>query len=114
MNKYDPSGIKPIQSLKDVQHFIGFANFYRRSIKNFGSVALPLTRSTSLTPTEWRSTPEIEAGQKRLVGLFTTAPALKHFDPKLQAIVETGASDFALGAILSQRHDGTLHPVAFH
>ena len=39
---------------------------------------------------------------------------LKHFDPDRQAIVETDASDFALGAILSQKHDGNLHPVAFH
>ena len=38
---------------------------------------------------------------------------LKHFDPHRQAIVETDASDFALGAILSQKHDN-LHPVAFH
>ena len=44
---------------------------------------------------------------------FTTAPVLKHFDPHRQAIVETDASDFALGAILSQKHDN-LHPVAFH
>ena len=39
---------------------------------------------------------------------------LKHFDPDLPAIVETDASDFALGAILSQKHEGRTHPVAFH
>lgn len=77
-------------------------------------MALPLTRSTALTPAEWQSTPEIQAAQKQLVDLFTTAPVLKHFDPELQAIVETDASDFVLGAILSQRHGGTLHPCAFH
>ena len=27
--------IEPVRSLKDVQHFIGFANFYRRLIKDF-------------------------------------------------------------------------------
>ena len=106
--------IPPVQSLKDVQHFIGFANFYRRFIKNFSKVVLPLTKSTALSPVEWRPTPEIEEAQRRLVKLFTTAPVLKHFDPELQAIVETDASDFALGAILSQRHSDALHPVAFH
>ena len=81
---------------------------------NFSKVALPLTRSTALTPAEWQSTSEIQAAQKQLVDLFTTAPVLKHFDPELQAIVETDASDFVLGAILSQRHGGMLHPCAFH
>ena len=77
-------------------------------------MALPLTNSTTLSANEWRCTPEIEAAQEKLVKLFTTVPVLKHFDPDRQAIVETDASDFALGAILSQKHDGNLHPVAFH
>ena len=45
--------------------------------------------------------------------MFTEAPILKHFDPNKEIIVETDASDFAIGAILSQEHDGHLHPVAF-
>ena len=39
---------------------------------------------------------------------------LKQFDPDLPAIVETDASNFALGAILSQKQEGRTHPVAFH
>ena len=93
--------IKPVRSLKDVQHFIGFANFYRQFIKDFSKVALPLTNSTSLSANEWRCTPEITAAQEKLVQLFTTAPVLKHIDPDQQAIAETDAIDFALGAILS-------------
>jgi hypothetical protein len=46
---------------------------------------------------------------------FTTAPILAHFSPQEPVIVETDASDFALGAVLSQKdHEGRLHPVAFH
>jgi hypothetical protein len=46
---------------------------------------------------------------------FTTAPILDHFDPRKVCIVETDASDFALGAALSQKgNDGKLHPLAFH
>ena len=38
--------IKPVQSLKDVEHFLGFANFYRRFIKDYSKIILPVTNST--------------------------------------------------------------------
>ena len=106
--------IKPAKLPKDVQHFHGFANFYRRFIKDYSKICLPLMNSTSLKESEWQTTPQIQAAQKTLVKAFTSAPLLKHFDPDLPAIVETDASDFALGGILSQQHEGRLHLVAFH
>jgi hypothetical protein len=42
-----------------------------------------------------------------------SAPILKHFDPCLEIILETDASDFVSAGVLSQYHDGVLHPVAF-
>ena len=108
--------IEPVKSLKEVQHFLGFANFYRRFIKDYSKIILPMTNSTFLEKHEWQSTPEIEhwQAQKQLVHAFTTAPVLQHFDPEEPAIVETDASDFALGGILSQKHEGRLYPIAFH
>ena len=73
-----------------------------------------MTNSTSFEKHEWQSTSEIEQAQKQLVQAFTTAPVLRHFDPEEPAIVETDASDFALGGILSQKHEGRLYPIAFH
>ncbi|MBW0577878.1 hypothetical protein O181_117593, partial [Austropuccinia psidii MF-1] len=44
---------------------------------------------------------------------FTTAPILAHFNPSLPTIVETDASDYSLGAVLSQVNDSGKHPIAF-
>ena len=106
--------IEPVNSLKDTQHLLGFANFYRRFIKDYSKIILPITNSTSLAANQWRTSPEIEQAQQKLVTAFTTSPVLRHFDPGEPAIVETDASDFALGGILSQQHEGRLHPIAFH
>ena len=45
---------------------------------------------------------------------FMSAPILRNFDPELQCIIECHASNFAIGAILSQEVEGRRHPVAFH
>jgi hypothetical protein len=103
------------KSLRDVQSFLGFANFYRRFIKNFSKICRPLTESTKGKRKDWHWTSEMEESFEVLKERFTTAPILTHFDPTKTCIVETDASDFALGAILSQKdEDGRLHPIAFH
>jgi hypothetical protein len=58
---------------------------------------------------------EMEESCEGLKEWFTTAPILTHFDPTKESIVETDASDFTLGAILSQKNEaGRLHPIAVH
>jgi hypothetical protein len=52
---------------------------------------------------------------EKLKHCFTTAPILTHFDSHYECIVETDASDFALGSTLSQTaRDKKLHLNAFH
>ena len=106
--------IEPVNSLKVSQHLLGFANFYRRFIKDYSKIILPITNSTSLQANEWQISPVIKQAQEQLVTAFTMAPVLRHFDAAETAIVETDASDFTLGGILSQRYEGRLHPIAFH
>ena len=98
--------IEPVKSLKEVQHFLGLANLYRCFFKDYSMIILPMTNSTSFKKHEWQFTPEIKQAQKHLVQAITSAPVLRHFDPDEPAIVETDASDFALGGILSQKNEG--------
>ncbi|MBW0540020.1 hypothetical protein O181_079735 [Austropuccinia psidii MF-1] len=44
---------------------------------------------------------------------FNTAPILSHFNPSLPAIVDTDASDYSLGAVLSEVNDSGKHLIAF-
>ncbi|KAI3352325.1 hypothetical protein L3Q82_005291 [Scortum barcoo] len=116
----DPSKIKAVENWptpstrKKLQQFLGFANFYRRFIRNYSKVAAPLTCLTSTTkPFLW--TPEAERAFTLLKSLFTSAPILSHPDPSLQFIVEVDASETGIGAVLSQRCpvDQKVHPCAF-
>jgi len=89
-------------SIKEVQSFLGFANFYRRFIQGYSQVARPLTELTKKKEEgQWRWNPEAEKAFKELKKRFTTAPILSHFNPTRPVIIETDASDFAIGAVLS-------------
>jgi len=107
---------KTPRNLTEVQSFLGFANFYRRFIQDYSRVARPLTELTKKEQRkEWSWSLEAEAAFQELKKRFTTAPILAHFDAAKPVIIESDASDFAIGAVLSQQdNEKHLHPVAFH
>ena len=82
--KMDPKKVEAIVSweapktVRDVQCFLGFANFYRIFIKNYSRVAAPLTRLTCKDKLEWG--PQAEKAFQDLKMEFTTASILVHPD----------------------------------
>lgn len=85
---------------KQLQRFLGFANFYRRFIRDYSRVAAPLTKLTSVKlPFSW--SPDADEAFVKLKVLFCSAPVLCHPDPALQFVVEVDASDSGIGAVLS-------------
>lgn len=117
--RMDPAKVQAItdwptpSNLKAVQSFLGFANFYRRFIRDYSKVVSPLTALTKKdTPFQWSS--QCQTAFDLLKSRFTSGPILAHFDPARETYLETDASDYAMGTILSQTgEDGLLHPVAF-
>uniref|UniRef100_A0A3B3DGY8 Gypsy retrotransposon integrase-like protein 1 n=1 Tax=Oryzias melastigma TaxID=30732 RepID=A0A3B3DGY8_ORYME len=101
-------------SRKQLQRFLGFANFYRRFIKGYSQVAAPLHALTSSKCTFTWSAAATYAFTE-LKRRFTTAPILTMPDPARQFIVEVDASEVGVGAVLSQRSetDHRVHPCAF-
>ncbi|KAI2664272.1 Transposon Tf2-9 polyprotein [Labeo rohita] len=97
-----------------LQRFLGFANFYRRFIRNFSQVAAPLTALTS-TQTRFVWSESAQEAFDKLKKLFSSAPILITPDTTHQFIVEVDASNVGVGAVLSQRSplDNRIHPCAF-
>ena len=118
--KMDESKVQVIQDwltlwkVKDIQSFLGFANFYHRFIANYSDMSVLLNRLTC-KGVKWVWSPACQEVFKLLKDAFLSAPVLHHFDPSLPPIVETDASDYAVASIFSLRaDDGDIHPVAFY
>ena len=101
------------KNLKDVRGFIGFANFYRRFIKDFSKMARPLHDLTKKdTPFVW-GTAQQDAFDK-LKQAFVTEPVLAMWDPTSPTRIEVDASGFATGGVIEQKkNDGLWHPIAY-
>jgi hypothetical protein len=95
----------------DIQIFLGFANFYRRFIKDFGKLALPL--STLTGKVDWLWGPDQQSAFDALRATILADPLLVIADDDGQFRIETDASGFAKGAVLSQFQRGEFRTVAF-
>src|SRR5438445_4314030 len=116
----DQAKVKVIQDwpeprkVKNVQSFLGFANFYRRFIFNYSDIVVLLTRLTR-KGIPYQFTEKAREAFNILKEAFTTALVLTHWIPDRPIVIETDALDYALAAILSiTTKDGHLHSVAFH
>ncbi|KAI2645116.1 Transposon Tf2-9 polyprotein [Labeo rohita] len=105
-----------MDEIKELQRFLGFANFYRRFIRNFSTVATPLTPMTKRSTSRLSWTSEAIQAFQNLKERFTSAPILHHPDPSIPFIVEVDTSSTGIGAILSQRQGepAKMFPCAFY
>lgn len=105
--KMDPEKVKAIRewelptTVKGLRSFLGFANYYRLFIKNYADKTKPLNDLTKKDrPFVW------EAAQQQafeeLKRKFTEEPVLATYDPERRTRLETDASGWACGGVLSQ------------
>ncbi|MBW0519297.1 hypothetical protein O181_059012 [Austropuccinia psidii MF-1] len=102
----------PPRNLKGLQSFLGFANFYCHFIKNYSKKISSLTsflKKDSYFPLNEEALSQFH----QLKEAFTTTPIVSHFNPSLPTIVDTDASSYSLGALLSQVSDSGKHPIVF-
>src|SRR5258707_9793557 len=100
-------------TVKDVQSFIGFVNFYQRFICNFSKIACPLHALTHKSK-DWSWGAAEQQAFDVLKSAVTSAPTLTFLSKSGLFCLECDASNFATGAILSQQQeDGLFHPIGF-
>ncbi|CAI5474289.1 unnamed protein product [Closterium sp. Yama58-4] len=100
------------ENVKELQQFLGFANYYNRFVPQYAKIAAPLTDLLKKdTPFKWGA-PHQQA-MEQLQTALTTAPVLILPDPEKDYVVEADASDQAVGAVLMQDHGNGLQPIAY-
>lgn len=105
--------IPPPSDVGRLRAFLGLANYYRRFVPNYSSVAKPLTLLTKLEePWRWKE-PQQEAFGL-LKSYLAAAPRLARPNPKLPFELHTDWAQTGLGAVLVQRdEDGKEQVVAY-
>ena len=116
----DPAKVQSVRNwpiplnVKDVQAILGLLNYYRKFIKGFSAIAEPLTALIK-KDVVFDFGDKCQKALEDLKERLSTAPILVVFNPELHATLETDASDYVIGACLSQKgEDGKSRPVAYY
>ena len=101
------------KNAKQVMSFLGFMNYHRAHIPNYGEIAADLYALSNAKSFEW--TDRHQYCFEKLKHLITTAPVLAHPTPNTEhvLILDTDASDLQISASLSQVQNGVIKPIAF-
>ena len=101
------------KGVKDMQKFLGLANYYRWFVKDFAKIARLLHEMTR-KENKWSWGERQQKAFKELKKRFTTEPVLITLDLDKKIRVEADASDFATGGVLSMKcEDEKWRPVAY-
>jgi transposase InsO family protein len=98
--------------VRDVRSFLGLASYYRRFVQNFAKIASPLHAITRKNQRfEW--TQEAEKAFNLLKLAMTSPPILSMPTDDGKFVLDTDASDRAIGAVLSQKQEGVEKVIAY-
>jgi len=116
--KMDPKKVNAItkwptpNTVKDVQQFLGFCNFYRNFIQDFAKTARPMWNLTQKEK-PWNWGKNKEKAFTTIKDKLTSQPVLCMLTNTDPYKVECDASDYATGAVLSQKQNEEWRPIAF-
>jgi len=100
------------RDVSEVRVFLGLSGYYRRFIKDFSAIAAPLYNLTQ-KESEFCWTSECQEAFAELKRRLISEPVLALPSDNGTYVLDTDASDFGLGAILSQRQDDQEKVIAY-
>lgn len=113
--KPNPNKIKEIENLKlpktekKLKGFLGMTGYYRKFIRDYAKIAYPMIRYLKKDENININDPQYISAFENLKALITTHPILKYPEYDKPFVVTTDASNYAIGAVLSQNG----HPICF-
>ena len=106
------------KTIKELRSFLGMMGYYRRFVKDFAKIAKPLTNLLrgEGNPNSNRKIELNDTEQKcflKMKNLLYSSDVLIYPDFNKPFVLTTDASDFAIGAVLSQGEIGKDKPIHF-
>ena len=114
----DPSKVRAIKQMQnpndvgDIRRFRGMANQLGKFIPNLSTVTQPRWDLLQ-TKNRWKWGPSQQRAFDLVKDELSKTRVLALYDPNRETTVSADASSYGLGAVLRQRTNGTLRPVAY-
>jgi transposase InsO family protein len=114
----DPGKVSAIKEMptprcvKDIESFLGKVGYYHKFIQGFSHLAQPLNRLKKKNAV-WEWGPEQQKSFETLRDRLCEMPVLRHPDFSRPFVLQTDASGYGLGAVLSQVLEDGEHPIAY-
>ena len=99
------------RNTREVEQFLGLANYHRNFIKNFSRIAVPLYRLTGKNPFVWSEAQQYAFEDLKVA--LTSAPVLGLPNNSDPLILDTDASNYAIGGELIQIQNGEERVIAY-
>ena len=96
----------------EIQSFLGFCFYYRKFTPRFSHIASPLSNLTR-KDVKYKWTENCESAFNKLKDMLMTAPVMAYPTDKDEYILDTDASDLAIGGTLIQVQNGIEKTIAY-
>ena len=102
----------PPKNAEGVKRFLGIIGYYCPFVRNFATIAYPLTKLLR-KDVKFKWEKEEESGFQDLKSRLTKAPILTYPDYSKEFFLACDASDVGIGAVLLQKGKERLMPIAY-
>ena len=99
-------------NVEEVRSFVGLASYYRRYVRDFAKIAAPL-HALMKKNQRFCWTELAQKSFEELKVALTSPPILAMPSDTGEFVLDTDASDSAIGSVLSQRQDGAERVIAY-